>query len=212
MPVTSTTIRHDIAEAAEILQENLDRKMNTRRQNHVLELAKLLNTKVVQLPRMAGMMFVEYEPPKIEGPVIYDQTDYAIMLHELGHVSYGHTQGRPPYSDKKFYFENGVLRSECQAWRWALTNSEEEFSTSTREFIWNRCLGTYYSGAMNSRGAPGQRLGNGNRHHVAFSFDKPDDFFWRTVQMILGTLPEIEEWVRWHDGSEVLRRSSRVTL
>lgn len=214
---TAAAIRHDLAETAEkISGENLasenQRSINKSRQEHVMALATDLGCDVIQRSGMAGMMYVEYEPPMIEGPTIETQRDYVIMLHELGHVAHGHTQGRPPFDDKKFYFENGVLRSEAEAWRWAMDNSLEELETSTREFMWNGCLGTYYAQGVRTAGAGGQRLGNGNRHWVEYSYDKPDDFFWRTVQMMLGELPPIYDWVVWKDGTDVPVRSGFIRI
>lgn len=142
------------------------------------------------------MMFVEYEPPMIEGPVIRDQKDYFAMLHELGHVSHGHTQGRPPFTDKTFYFDNGVLRSEAEAWEWAMDNAYEEPTDDTRRFMWNYCMGSYYAGALYSFRAYGpdrlDRLGNGDRHWVAFKWDEPTDYFWSIRERMRGGLPETD--------------------
>src|SRR5215204_3397716 len=80
-----------------------------------------------KLPRTTiyGMMYVEFgyfESPAIIGAE-NPNFNYYIGLHELGHMVLGHTQGRAPKSDEKFYFENGVLRSEAQAWEWAMDNA-----------------------------------------------------------------------------------------
>lgn len=156
-------------------------------QRHIDELADAVGCDVTQRDGMPGMMYVEYEPPLIEGPLIKEQKDYFVMLHELGHVAHGHTQGRPGYEDKTFYFDNGVLRSEAEAWNWALDNAEEEADLATRAFMWTVCLGSYYySMKAWGWGRPGDRLGNGNRHHVAFAPDKPDGYFWATVRRIKG--------------------------
>lgn len=167
------------------VEELVAEQTNAERQDHVTELAELLTCEVVQKPGMAGMMFVEYEPPMIEGPVIQEQKDYFIMLHELGHVAHGHTQGRPPFTDKRFYFDNGVLKSEAEAWMWALDNSREEPCQATRNFMWNFCLGSYLRGSVTARGRLDQ-LWNGNRHHVVFLWDKPDELFWSSAERLAG--------------------------
>jgi len=161
-------------------------------QEHVDKIAGELGCLVAQRPGMAGMMYVEYEPPMIEGPVLGSkfsiEADYYVMLHELGHVFHGHTQGRPPYNEKKFYFENGVLRSEAEAWEYAIDTSllgPEGFSAETGRFMWERCMGTYYQGAVWAGGRGNQRLGNGHRHHVAFTYDEPDAYFWSIKERML---------------------------
>jgi hypothetical protein len=144
-------------------------------------------------PETDGMMYVEFG--YVEGPAIaFDrsykysnqQIRYMVCMHELGHFALNHTQGRPPKENEKFYFENGVLKSEAQAWDWALNNRiEEEISDETRRFMWNTCLGSYYNGALSANGKSGQRLGNGNRHHVSFTYDEPDNFFWSVRERML---------------------------
>lgn len=155
-------------------------------QDHVNDLAFDLECDVNQAFQMPGMMFVEYEPPMIEGPIIQDEKDYFVMLHELGHVALGHTQGRPPHRDKTFYFDNGVLRSEAEAWEFALDAAlPSNPSPETRTYMWDTCLRSYYSGLKAwGWGRPGYRLGNGNRHHVAFAPDEPDEFFWQVKARI----------------------------
>lgn len=160
---------------------------NEERQEHVIELALELDTTVIQAPNMPGMMFVEYEPPLIEGPTILTQSDYLTMLHEFGHVAHGHTQGRPPFTDKRHYFENGVLRSEAEAWKWAIDRCEEEIEDHTRRFMWGYCLGSYYAHSVYGRHRTDNVLGNGNRHWVKFCFDTPDEFFWSVAEEIAGT-------------------------
>lgn len=169
-------------------------------QDHIESLARQLGVTLVQEHNMAGMMFVEEDPPRIEGPTIETdvigvypnvESKYMVMLHELGHCVWGHTQGRPPHEGEKFYFINGVLKSEAQAWEWALDNRLEAryacdnveqvataLSKTTRDFCWGLCLNSYLHGQIAAKGLPGQRLGNGNRHHVAFTYDEPDEFFW----------------------------------
>lgn len=158
--------------------------INEERQQQVNRIAAELGCSLVQKPALAGMMYVEYEPPMIEGPVIKTQQDYLVMLHELGHVKLGHTQGRPPYENKKFYFENGVLHSEAQAWEYALDQSREEITQDSRVFMWDRCLGSYYRGAKEEQGRNDCQLWNGNRHHVRFTWDVPDGYFWSIYSWI----------------------------
>jgi len=166
---------------------------NEGRQAHVDQLAAELGCVTVQQPNMPGMMFVEYEPPVIEGPIIASQSDYLTMLHELGHVARGHTQGRPPFTEKTFYFDNGVLRSEAEAWEWALDHcrEEDELDTTARAFMWRRCMGSYYQGSRIANGRGGQQLWNGNRHHVLFAYDKPDVFFWSVAQRMAGNVVQL---------------------
>lgn len=155
-------------------------------QCHIDMLAKELGCKVVQGPDMPGMMYVE--SGYVEGPIITNQIDYLINLHELGHFAWGHTQGRPPHGDKKFYFENGVLKSEAQAWEWALNRCMDKIQDASRKFMWDTCLGSYYfHGYVLAKGAK-TYLGNGNRHHVRFTYDRPDEYFTHIVKRIQGNL------------------------
>jgi hypothetical protein len=138
--------------------------------------------------RTTAMMYVEFSPPYVEVPPITDQISYLTNLHELGHVFHGHTQGRPPHNDKKFYFENGVLKSEAQAWEWALDLCIDQIADTSRLFMWDRCLGSYYLyGYIASAGKP-DRIQNGNRHHVEFLYDKPDEYFTSVVNRMQGNL------------------------
>lgn len=154
-------------------------------------LAKQLGCRLDQMDaNTPGMMYVEFgyvEGPTMSGPSYYYpnlQSRYMVCLHELGHFAHGHTQGRPPKSDEKFYFDNGVLRSEAEAWQWAMDNANEELEWATRIFMWETCMGSYYRSS--SVGAPMQRLYNGNRHHVPFTWDKPDTFFWMVKSRMEG--------------------------
>lgn len=169
-------------------------------QAHIDKLANELGCVVVQQPGMAGMMFVEEEPPRIEGPTIDSQENfgarypteescYLVMLHELGHVARGHTQGRPPFTNKTFYFDNGVLKSEAEAWEYALDNTIVEPGAVERRFMWNTCLGSYFRGAYIDKAKRKLRihqLWNGNRHHVKFAWDDADDYFYSIKKRIEG--------------------------
>jgi hypothetical protein len=140
-----------------------------------------------------GMMYVEFG--YVEGPMLSDnkslwypnnQSRYLTCMHELGHFALYHTQGRPPRTKQQFYFENGVLLSEAQAWEWTMNNRvEEELEDDTRRFMWKTCLGSYYNAAVLSGFSPGQTLGNGDRHYVSFSYDKPTDIFWNVKERML---------------------------
>lgn len=128
------------------------------------------------------MMYVEFG--YVEGPEVVTQADYFTCLHELGHHAHGHTQGRPPKHDEKFYFTNGVLRSEAQAWEWALDHADETPDHATRHYMWDYCLGSYYRAALVETGNQ-NRLWNGDRHHVAFAYDAPDDYFVRIARRLV---------------------------
>jgi len=161
---------------------------NTERTNHIQQLAATLKCRLVVDPkfRTSAMMYVE--SGYIEVPPCESQIDYLINLHELGHVAHGHTQGRPPHQSEKFYFENGVLRSEAQAWEWALDQCMEPIEDASRIFMWDRCLGTYYQyGYVEEKGTL-TRLLNGNRHWVRFTYDAPDEYFAGIVKRIQGAL------------------------
>lgn len=176
-------------------------KVLSAMQEHINKLATELGTKVTQGKNLPGMMFVEYEPPAVEGPLLDQKNNvyypdlycrFVVMLHELGHVKHGHTQGRPPYSDQVHYFTNGVLRSEAEAWDYALDQFELlqrevecKLSPASRKFMWERCLASYYQGYKKYKGKP-SRLTNGNRHYVEFTYDEPDDYFWGVKERILG--------------------------
>jgi hypothetical protein len=155
---------------------------------------------MVQKENMPGMMYVEFG--YVEGPIIRNQIHYLTMLHELGHVYHGHTQGRPPHQGKCWYFQNGVLHSEAEAWMWALDEikGKEEIEELSRTFMWDYCLGSYYQAYLNVGGKPGQRLGNGNRHHVEFSYDEPDFFFREAVIRIQGNRDDWRVQYRWVEG------------
>ena len=95
----------------------------TQRQEHIDCLARQLGCTVYQAPKLDGMMYVEFG--YVEGPAITNQRDYLTVLHELGHFALGHTQGRPPHGDQRYYFDHGVLRCEAEAWDWALNQCKE---------------------------------------------------------------------------------------
>jgi hypothetical protein len=166
----------------------------------------------------AGMMYVEFG--YVEGPLPEEtpsshypnaESRYMTCLHELGHFFHAHTQGRPftdfyrakafsiyspeYWEDTKFYFTNGVLYSEAQAWNWALNNCDipsEEILPETRDFMWNTCLASYFNNARQvGFETPGQMLYNGDRGYVQFAYGKPDQYFFQTKRRILeGDLKE----------------------
>ncbi len=140
-----------------------------------------------------GMMYPEWEPkPYIEAPIIDDQIDYLINLHELGHIVYKHGCGRPPFQHKTFYFDNGVLFSEAQAWNYALDHCLDEVQDASRIVAWDFALGSYYlHGYLACQGKP-DRLNNGNRHHHEFVYDEPDEYFTETVKRIQGSLTDFK--------------------
>ena len=146
-------------------------------------LARSLGCQVRQAPRASGMMYVELG--YIEGPVIENQRDYLALLHELGHFALGHTQGRPPYEHEAYYFENGVLRSEAEAWEWALNECSAPIEYKSRRFMWDYCLGGYYQNSLRVAGQR-TRLHNGNRHHVEFVYDEIDAYFYSVVKAMQG--------------------------
>lgn len=164
-------------------------------QAHVEQLAKKLGCKIVQEPNMPGMMYVEFG--YVEGPIIKTQADYLTMLHELGHFHWGHTQGRPPKDNERFYFDNGVLHSEAQAWEYALNQAWDEPNDASRKFMWDTCLGSYYWWCyIRTKGAP-TRLTNGNRHWVEFICDHPDTYFESIMRRIQG---ELTNWNIKYEG------------
>ena len=155
---------------------------------NIYNIAAELNCDVEFTYDLSGMMYVEENPPRIEIPKDHFWTGeslekaYAVSLHELGHVYHGHTQGRPPYLNKVHYFTNGVLKSEAEAWKFALENSIVDWSEETKKFALNRCLMSYYEGAQLDKGRTDCRLYNGNRHHYAFTWDNPDEYFWNIAK------------------------------
>lgn len=134
---------------------------------------------------MPGMMYVELG--YVEIPTVENQIHYLTGLHELAHFANGDTQGRPPHQDKKAYFDKGVLHCEAAAWNWALDRCIDEVSDASRKFMWDTCLGSYYLGSIHAKGKP-SRLMNGDRHHVEFVYDEPDEYFTNTVKRIQGDL------------------------
>lgn len=152
-------------------------------QSHIDRLARSLGCQVRQRPKAPGMMYVELG--YIEGPDIENQRDYLAVLHELGHFALGHTQGRPPYNDDRYYFEHGVLRCEAEAWEWALNECQDPIDYKSRRFMWDYCLGGYYQSSLELEGQP-TRLMNGDRGHVVFTYDEIDAFFVAVVMQIQG--------------------------
>jgi len=160
------------------------------RLTHVRTLAQKVGVGLRLAPGLAGMMYVEFG--YVEGPTmepenttpVYPtaQSRHMVALHEIGHAWEGHTQGRPPFTEAVYYFTNGVLRSEAEAWEFALDNYPcDDLDSVTREWMWNTCLGSYYAGARAADGRPNQRLQNGDRGYYAFTYDKPDSYFWDVV-------------------------------
>lgn len=155
------------------------------RQEHIDRLAREMGCEVRQGPKVGGMMYVELG--YVVGPIIETQRDYLAVLHELGHFALGHTQGRPPRTGDRFYFDNGVLRSEAQAWHWAMRECAEPLEDASRRFMWDWCLGGYYQHSLREGKTP-TRLHNGDRGHVEFVFDEPDAYFASVVAEIQGAL------------------------
>ena len=60
-----------------------------------------------------------------------------------------------------------------------------DLEDKSRQFMWDDCLGTYYLGYLTAGDRP-QRLGNGDRGHVLFVYDKPDAYFSEVVRRIQG--------------------------
>jgi hypothetical protein len=155
--------------------------------DHLSELAAELGCDLRLHYRNEGMMYVEFgyvEGPDFGNGFYTDEQVYMVALHELGHFAHGHTQGRPPKENERFYFDNGVLYSEAQAWSWALNNSlfgHYDFTTAT--FMRDRCIGSYWAGALMDGygGKPRHVLRNGNRHHVKFAWDEPEVFFYGLI-------------------------------
>lgn len=161
--------------------------------DHLNVLAAQLDCELETSGDTPGMMFVEWG--RVEGPALdhagprYPDvlSRYYTNLHELGHYAHGHTQGRPETSrlyrgkvvehpkGQQWYFDNGVLRSEAEAWEWALDNACYPPSPECRRFMWNVCMGSYYAGSE-----PGKpvHLYNGDRDYVDAVWDTPDDYFW----------------------------------
>jgi hypothetical protein len=165
--------------------------MITKYQAHIESLAKEIGCKLVQKPNMPGMMYIEGPEPYIEGPVIVNQIHYLTCLHELAHCKNGDTQGRPPYQDKRAYFDKGVLHCEAAAWDGAIKLCIDEIQPASRYFMWDYCLGSYYTNYIDCAGKP-TRLMNGNRHHVKFVYDHPDSYFTSIVKLIMGDITDFK--------------------
>jgi hypothetical protein len=159
---------------------------------YLYDLARELGCGLRMAPNLEGMMFVEFgyvESPDPENSSQYTpQQAFAVGLHELGHFYHGHTQGRPPMGDLTYYFDNGVLQSEAEAWQFALEHFDkrsEQIEDATRVFMAERCIGSYHSAAQNM-GARPTRLFNGDRHHVSFTYDVPTPFFYEIRTQLRG--------------------------
>ena len=172
--------------------------MQSQYQEHIDKIAAFMGCVVVQKHDLRGMMYVEEEPPRIEGPLITTyvskdypnmQSKYIALLHELGHVHYGHTQGRPPYQNKQFYFDNGVLNSEAQAWDYALENSIDEILPETFKFM-RKCFWSYIRHAKESANKK-IVMDDPGRNFVEFVFDKPNELVLSTYERIGGNRLDI---------------------
>ena len=150
---------------------------------YLYNLARELGCGLRLEPNLAGMMYVEFG--YVEGPTPYvsseytDQQAFSVGLHELGHFYHGHTQGRPPAGGLRYYFDNGVLRSEAEAWDFTFLHfmdRNEELEPETQRFMWHTCLGSYFRSSQAAGDRP-SRLWNGNRHHVEFIWDEPGALF-----------------------------------
>jgi hypothetical protein len=149
----------------------------------VAKLATELKCRLYQSPNMIPMMYVEFG--YVEGPTIESQIDYLACLHELGHFALGHTQGRPPKESERFYFTNGVLRSEAQAWEFALNLCLDEPTPESRKTMeW--ALKTYWDACLKADGYPTRIHDPGDRHHVRFVYDLPDRYFMAVLDRIRG--------------------------
>ncbi len=174
-------------------QEHNESEQAAKLRTHLEEIARDLGCKIEW--GFEGMMYAEESPPRIETPFLEKQemsfihipsveAAYLVGLHELGHIFYGHTQGRPPHTDKIHYFENGVLRSEAEAWEYALDHSLIEPSEEDRDMML-KCFQSYIKCAELSKGQL-KRLRNGNRHHHAFYYDQRTAFVDKILERIRG--------------------------
>jgi hypothetical protein len=156
-------------------------------QSHVNRIALKIGCRLVQLDNVIPMHYVEHG--YVQGPPIRNQIDYVTMLHELGHFFLGHTQGRPPHHDKKYYFVNGVLRSEAQAWEFALVHAAtiEPLLPQTRRAM-DEAIKSYYIAWMNAKGNMTRITDKGDRHYVEFVYDEPDRYFCDVVKKIRGEM------------------------
>ena len=180
-------------------QEHNQSEQAVKLRTHLEEIARNLGCKIEW--GFEGMMYAEECPPRIETPFLEKQemgigkssvslhipsveAAYLIGLHELGHIWYGHTQGRPPHENQIHYFENGVLKSEAEAWEFALDNSLIEPSEEDRDMML-QCIMSYVKGAdikLNQL----SRLYNGNRHHHEFYYDQRTVFVDNIIKRIKG--------------------------
>lgn len=186
-------------------------------QQNLTRLAQIEGCTLTQKSNIPGMMYVEFgwvEGPLIENGISLEgrypnaQSRYLTCLHELGHFHWGHTQGRPWVSDtvnyeeladrsywehywgsNEEYFNNGVLKSEAQAWNYALDKCDipsAEIEPETRRFMWDTCLGSYFNHARAvGFDTPGQRLYNGDRHYITFAYGRPSQYFSQTKRRII---------------------------
>ena len=164
--------------------------------DHLNEVAEGLGCVIEYKHKADPMMYVEEEPARVVIPYLEDYLHYGIYtftprlcyfagLHELGHVYHGHTQGRPPFEHKRYYFDNGVFKSEAEAWEYALDHSIIEFTDGEKRFAL-KCLDSYLSYCDSYRKGP-FRLMNGNRHHVAFMPDEITPYI-ESIRSALGAV------------------------
>lgn len=177
-------------------------------QVHVESLCSEHGIALDQRFNLPGMMFVEEQPSRIEIPTMEPcfhaptvNLCYMVALHEIGHCVHGHTQGRPPFGDQTYYFDHGVLRCEAEAWNWALDaalggsmpdEGTVQLTAYDCTYIAGRYIGSYIRAARLHPNEP-YRLGNGNRHHVEFRFDDPDQPY------VQDTLDRIRDAWKTHD-------------
>lgn len=169
-------------------------------QEHLIGLSEQLKCDLFMEQDTSGMMWVEFG--WVEGPsIVYGgraypdvSSRYYTNLHELGHYAHGHTQGRP-YTSKgyrgrvvehpnghQWYFDNGVLKSEAEAWEWAMNEALYPPTEACRRFMHTTCIGSYYQSSL---GGGRVFLGNGDRDYVVAIWDKPDRYFHRIRERML---------------------------
>lgn len=118
------------------------------------------------------------------------QFKFLVLLHELGHIKLGHIQEEgktysnilwiPPGAKRipGSYFTNGILRSETEAWQFALSNLHEFLEPGSKNWI-KIYLTTYLKEAERSKGQLWQiyrptRERGVNWISPPFRFDSPD--------------------------------------
>lgn len=170
------------------------------------QIAEDLNCKVWLEEDIYPQYFWDNDP-EVFAPPPTNQFRFLVLVHELGHIRLKHVQEIASNSTNLWipqripgsYFTNGILRSEVQAWEFALSNLHELLEENSRYWI-RFYLQTYLTEAERSKGRlwqiyrPAKEKG---KIWVSppFKFDSPDyalDFLVKVDELMILNAEDFE--------------------